>query len=90
MCCKRSLMLTGYLFHLTQEIVDSLNMEELKTQKRDLLKQLTKPLTSRIVQVSLYPTVQYILYKNLITPGNISAFDVILVSFKLLKIKFSE
>ncbi|XP_076456282.1 sodium-dependent phosphate transport protein 2A-like [Babylonia areolata] len=42
---------TGYLYFLTLEIVQSLNMEELRTKKQDLLKQLTKPLTKRIVQV---------------------------------------
>nr|KAG5705673.1 hypothetical protein BaRGS_026612 [Batillaria attramentaria] len=41
----------GYLYHLTSEIVKSLNMEQLRTKKQDLLKQLTKPLTSRIVQI---------------------------------------
>lgn len=45
-------MCAGYLYHLTLKIVDSLNIEELRTKKQDLLKQLTKPLTKRIVQVS--------------------------------------
>ncbi|GFN93139.1 sodium-dependent phosphate transport protein 2a [Plakobranchus ocellatus] len=43
--------LTGYLYHLTGLIIDSLNMENVKANKQDLLKKLTKPLTSRIVKV---------------------------------------
>ncbi|GFR72493.1 sodium-dependent phosphate transport protein 2A [Elysia marginata] len=43
--------MTGYLYHLTGLIIRSLNMEGLKANKQDLLKKLTKPLTSRIVQV---------------------------------------
>ena len=46
------LVCAGYLYHLTLKIVDSLNIEELRTKKQDLLKLLTKPLTKRIVQVS--------------------------------------
>lgn len=52
-CCDVVIvMCAGYLYHLTLKIVDSLNIEELRTKKQDLLKQLTKPLTKRIVQVS--------------------------------------
>ncbi|GFO40645.1 sodium-dependent phosphate transport protein 2a [Plakobranchus ocellatus] len=43
--------LTGYLYHLTGLIIDSLNMENVKANKQDLLKKLTKPLTSQIVTV---------------------------------------
>ncbi|KAL8570992.1 hypothetical protein ACOMHN_037852 [Nucella lapillus] len=42
---------TGYLYYLTLEIVQSLNLEGMRTKKQDLLKKLTKPLTKRIVQV---------------------------------------
>lgn len=42
---------TGYLYHFTQIIVDSFNMEDMKAKKQDLLKKLTKPLTSRIIKV---------------------------------------
>ncbi|PVD35712.1 hypothetical protein C0Q70_02675 [Pomacea canaliculata] len=41
----------GYLYHLTTQIVQSLNLENLHTQNQDLLKKLTKPLTQRIVTV---------------------------------------
>lgn len=43
--------MTGYLYHLTGLMIRSLNMENMKANKLDLLKKLTKPLTSRIVQV---------------------------------------
>ncbi|PVD35711.1 hypothetical protein C0Q70_02674 [Pomacea canaliculata] len=39
----------GYLFHLTSVLVENLNLENLHTKDQDLLKQLTKPLTQRIV-----------------------------------------
>ena len=51
-CDHVTVVCAGYLYHLTLKIVDSLNIEELRTKKRDLLKQLTKPLTKRIVRVS--------------------------------------
>ncbi|XP_059154731.1 sodium-dependent phosphate transport protein 2A-like [Physella acuta] len=42
---------TGYLYHLTGAVVNSLNMEHMKAKNQDLLKVLTKPLTSKIVQI---------------------------------------
>ncbi|RUS84691.1 hypothetical protein EGW08_007561 [Elysia chlorotica] len=43
--------MTGYLYHLTGLIIRSLNMEDMKANNQDLLKKLTKPLTSRIVKI---------------------------------------
>ncbi|CAG5120964.1 unnamed protein product [Candidula unifasciata] len=42
---------TGYLYHLTKAIVSSLSLETMKAKDQDLLMVLTKPLTSRIVEV---------------------------------------
>ncbi|XP_033734880.1 sodium-dependent phosphate transport protein 2B-like [Pecten maximus] len=43
--------ITGYLFRLSGAIVDSLHLEKYKDGKTDLLKAITKPFTTRIVQV---------------------------------------
>lgn len=42
---------TGYLYRLTQLIVDSFHIESKENAKFDLLKKLTKPFTSLIVQL---------------------------------------
>ncbi|PVD35713.1 hypothetical protein C0Q70_02676 [Pomacea canaliculata] len=41
----------GYLFHLTSWLVKSLDVENMHTENHDLLKELTKPLTQRIIMV---------------------------------------
>uniref|UniRef100_A0A0B7BHU4 Sodium-dependent phosphate transport protein 2B n=1 Tax=Arion vulgaris TaxID=1028688 RepID=A0A0B7BHU4_9EUPU len=42
---------TGYLYYLTKEIIASMNMEAMKAKNQDLLMVITKPLTSRIVEI---------------------------------------
>ncbi|KAH9514334.1 hypothetical protein Btru_028790 [Bulinus truncatus] len=42
---------TGYLFHLTGAIVRSLDIHNSSAKNQDLLKKITKPLTSKIVEV---------------------------------------
>ncbi|XP_021370578.1 sodium-dependent phosphate transport protein 2B-like isoform X2 [Mizuhopecten yessoensis] len=44
-------VISGYLFRLSGAIVDSLHLEKYKDGKQDLLKAITKPFTTRIVQV---------------------------------------
>ncbi|CAG5115491.1 unnamed protein product, partial [Candidula unifasciata] len=44
-------VVTGYLYHLTKAIVSTLNLEDMKAKDQDLLMVITKPLTSRIVQI---------------------------------------
>ena len=49
-------VLSGYLQRLSQLIVHSMNFKHYKNANRDLLKAITKPLTSRIVQVRCLDT----------------------------------
>ena len=42
---------SGYLYQLTGAIVDSYDLKTDKSQKKDLLKTITKPLTDKIVQI---------------------------------------
>ncbi|KAJ8317006.1 hypothetical protein KUTeg_004910 [Tegillarca granosa] len=44
-------VITGYLFYLSEAIVDGLNLERYDNGDQDLLKAITKPFTSKIVQV---------------------------------------
>ncbi|XP_060069023.1 sodium-dependent phosphate transport protein 2B-like [Ylistrum balloti] len=44
-------VISGYLFRLSGAIVDSLHLEKYKEGKKDLLKAITKPFTTKIVQV---------------------------------------
>lgn len=47
-------VVTGYLYRVTDLLVNSLSMQSSEDVKVELLKTLTKPFTSRIVQVSLF------------------------------------
>ena len=42
---------TGYLYYMTKAIISSMNMDSMKAKDQDLLMVLTKPLTSRIVEI---------------------------------------
>ena len=42
---------SGYLYHTTGEIVDKFDLKTDKSQKKDLLKKITKPLTDKIVKI---------------------------------------
>ncbi|OWF42195.1 sodium-dependent phosphate transport protein 2B-like [Mizuhopecten yessoensis] len=44
-------IITGYLFHLSEVVVDSLALEAYADGKKDFLKVITKPFTKRIVQI---------------------------------------
>ena len=42
---------TGYLFHLTSLLVDTMNLRESKATKKELLKVITKPFTKLVIQL---------------------------------------
>ena len=42
---------TGYLFRLSEKLVNSMHLEETLDVNQDLLKVITKPFTTLIVQV---------------------------------------
>lgn len=44
-------VITGYLFWMTKNIVDSFDIESNENAKFDILKKLTKPFTSLVIQV---------------------------------------
>ncbi|XP_033734879.1 sodium-dependent phosphate transport protein 2B-like [Pecten maximus] len=44
-------VITGYLFHLSKVMVDSLHLEKYQNGKQDLLKAITEPFTKKIIQV---------------------------------------
>lgn len=46
-------VISGYLFHVTSVVVNSMHIQSNEEVKVELLKKLTKPLTSRVVQVLL-------------------------------------
>lgn len=47
-------VISGYLFHLTKAIVDSLDISGSSKTKRDLLKTITKPCIRLFVQVDVH------------------------------------
>ena len=47
----RCIFLSGYLFHLTKLIVDSMNLDNVHGEKKDFLKALTKPVTKLVIQL---------------------------------------
>ncbi|CAL1526046.1 unnamed protein product [Lymnaea stagnalis] len=49
--CFHSVQFAGYLYHLTGAIVNSLDIDHMRAKNQDLLKTITKPLTSKIVQI---------------------------------------
>ncbi|CAG5136853.1 unnamed protein product [Candidula unifasciata] len=45
-------VITGYLYHLTEAIVNSLPLQQDKTANKEMLNVITKPFTERIIQIS--------------------------------------
>lgn len=51
---------TGYLYKLSDVIVESMHLQQYKDGKKDLLKAVTKPFTSLIVQVCIANIILYL------------------------------
>lgn len=49
---KTAFCVSGYLYRLSEAIVDSMNLKETLDVDKDLLKVITKPFTELIIQVT--------------------------------------